>query len=320
GLVVAEGERWKEQRKFVSANLRNYGVVKIGSKRTNMEQRIMYGVKEAVQMLRECEGPLDPCEILMHSMGNILNFLLLGKRWAMDDPAWVWLRKIAEEGVKLIGVAGPLNFLPFLRWLPQYKNVLKFLLEGKEKSHKMYDEVLAEVESKNGGIDGGDHLGAVFLREMAKGRGGHFTIPQLHHLIADLWGAGVDTTLTTLRWFLLYITLHTEYQDKIREELKEVVGVRDWPTLEDCQAVPFLEASIAEAQRIRSVVPLEAKIGEYRIPKGAMVVPLQWAVHMDPKVWPQPQVFSPYRFINEQGQFFKPESFMPFQSGKTQFS
>lgn len=44
-----------------------------------------------------------------------MNRLTFGKSWAIDDPTWVWLQELQEEGTKHIGVSGPLNFLPFLR-------------------------------------------------------------------------------------------------------------------------------------------------------------------------------------------------------------
>lgn len=59
-----------------------------------------------------------------------------------------------------------------------------------------------------------------------------------------------------------------------------------------------------------------ATIDDYEIPKGAMVVPLQWAIHMNPKYWENPDRFDPSRFVTVEGALTKPESFMPFQVGK----
>lgn len=98
----------------------------------------------------------------------------------------------------------------------------------------------------------------------------------------------------------------------------------EYPQLSLLPSLPYLEAALSEAQRIRSVVPVgiphgaheEASIGGFRVPKGTMVIPLQWAVHMDHKIFPEPEKFKPERFIDENGQFCKPEAFIPFQLGK----
>ena len=42
---------------------------------------------------------------------------------------------------------------------------------------------------------------------------------QLYHLAADLFGAGLDTTLTTLKWAILYLASFPEAQEIVRGEL-----------------------------------------------------------------------------------------------------
>lgn len=58
----------------------------------------------------------------------------------------------------------------------------------------------------------------------------------------------------------------------------------------------------------------------YHIAKGTMVIPLQWAVHMDPSKWKDPETFRPENFLTEQGHFYKPTDFFPFQTGKFQIT
>ena len=49
GLICAEGEAWREQRKFVTTCLKDFGMVKFScSKRDKLEGRIIKAVNEAV--------------------------------------------------------------------------------------------------------------------------------------------------------------------------------------------------------------------------------------------------------------------------------
>lgn len=207
-------------------------------------------------------------------------------------------------------------------------------MDGKIKTHKVYQTLIEDrkrVIEANPDQECKNIIDA-FLAEREKRIAINdpskefYNDQQFYHLLADVFGASLDTTLTTLRWFFLFMAAFPQEQVKVQEELDAILDGR-MPNFEDLHSLPFTEAALAEVQRIRSVVPVgiphgtltDTEIMGFHVPKGTMVVPLQWAVHMDPKYWTNPELYNPSRFLDAEGKFSKPDCFIPFQTGNVIF-
>ena len=63
----------------------------------------------------------------------------------------------------------------------------------------------------------------------------------------------------------------------------------------------------------------DCQLGGYRIPEKTMIVPLFWAMNLNPQLWDDPHSFRPERFLDDEGKLRRCDNFMPFQTG-TQLS
>uniref|UniRef100_A0A3P8X2S8 Cytochrome P450, family 2, subfamily X, polypeptide 9 n=1 Tax=Cynoglossus semilaevis TaxID=244447 RepID=A0A3P8X2S8_CYNSE len=87
--------------------------------------------------------------------------------------------------------------------------------------------------------------------------------------------------------------------------------------------VQIYDAVIHESQRVANTVPLsvfhetskDTELMGYFIPKGTMIIPnLGTALNEDGQ-WKFPHEFNPENFLNDKGEFFKPDAFLPFSAG-----
>ena len=113
-------------------------------------------------------------------------------------------------------------------------------------------------------------------------------------------------------------------QKKLHNEIDDIVGDSRLPSLADRAAMPYADAVMHELLRLSSIVPLgvfhkamkDVDFHGYRIPKDTMIFANLYAVHHDPKVYKNPGVFLPERFLGEEGKTLKSEAFLPFSTGK----
>ncbi|XP_067640073.1 cytochrome P450 306a1 [Eurosta solidaginis] len=341
GLICSEGELWRNQRKHIIEWLKELGMTKKQcDARKSLEQRIKSGVLECMQFFKDASDRnacSDPHFALQHTLGNIINDLVFGVQYEIEDGRWRYLTKLQDKGLKLIGVTGATNFLPWLRFLPWNYLSIRFLLQGKTRTHAIYTELIEKRdkfwECRKSVSKESTNILDLFIDERMRRELSddpqerlstdiYYTNDQLRHLLADMFGAGLDTSLATMRWFLLYMCKYQELQDELKAELEKIPDNDfDLEHLEQCH---LLRACIAEAQRIRSVVPLgiphgavkDFTIDGYLIPKNCMIIPLQWYIHTNKIKWIEPEYFWPRRFLNDNDEFTPPSDFIPFQTGK----
>ncbi|XP_052028302.1 cytochrome P450 2C26 isoform X3 [Apodemus sylvaticus] len=151
-----------------------------------------------------------------------------------------------------------------------------------------------------------------------------FSLENLASTINDLFGAGTETTSTTLRYALLLLLRYPHVTAKVQEEIESVIGRHRSPCMQDRSHMPYTDAMIHEVQRFIDLIPnslphavtCDIKFRNYLIPKGTTVVTSLSSVLHDSKEFPNPEMFDPGHFLDGNGNFKKSDYFMPFSTGK----
>ncbi|KAF1533045.1 Leukotriene-B4 omega-hydroxylase 3, partial [Eudyptes sclateri] len=136
---------------------------------------------------------------------------------------------------------------------------------------------------------------------------------------------GHDTTASGLAWLLYNLARHPQYQERCRQEVRELLKGRDVEEIEweDLSRLPFTTMCIKESLRLHPPVTAVSRcctediaLRDGRvIPKGIICLMSIYGTHHNPDVWPEPQVYNPLRFSLENSQGRSPLAFIPFSAG-----
>ena len=310
GVVMASGECWKLQRKFILHTLRELGIGK-----RSFEEHISEETNALMEeFLKHQNQPFDPRHHIKNAVSNIICSVIFGKRFEYSDASFRELLDLLDDQLRLMG-GGALRvtFQPLKYLSPKkHKQLADIRVKLKNFVKKIVDEhrVVNDPECPGDLID-------VFLNQTEVDEASFLTT------IANLFSGGSDTVAETLRWGLMYLMTYPNIQQRIQDEIDSVVGRDRHPRLSDMPDLPYTQATIWEVQRIATVTPLggihlaaqDVDVCGYRIPQGAFIFGNQWAVHHDPRVWDNPEEFKPSRFLNESGKAELRSELIPFSTG-----
>ncbi|XP_019235806.1 PREDICTED: cytochrome P450 CYP749A22-like [Nicotiana attenuata] len=113
--------------------------------------------------------------------------------------------------------------------------------------------------------------------------------------------AGQETTQTLLSRTISLLALHTDWQDKAREEMSMIIN----------ETLRLYPPTVATARKVKK----ETRLGKFTLPEGTrMGVPVR-SLHHDSKIWGEDtHLFKPERGIAEVTNG-NPSAFLPFSLG-----
>ena len=317
GLVLNEGPAWKKNRRLILREL-------IGSKeRSEVVEEVFDELVDNLGKAADADarGQVPELGDLIHkTVASGMCMLIFGYR--LPD-------ELVEEILELVDYIGAKSFdymfyirLPFYKMF-RFEIVLKFEYCC-QRMVQIVDEIVkkrTEGRFKERGMTSIEH-------DMEES-------PYLSEVLFEAIQGGLDTTTAMVEWCCAYLAHTPDFQKRLHAEMDEKCHPSG-PVIDDRHKLTLLNAAIMETLRMAQisslVVPHKATepidIGKdyAEIPKGATLLWSFNELHGDEKLWGDPWVFRPDRFLVDfpgldpnpnkdltaEGEFKK---FMPFGIG-----
>ncbi|KAL6660574.1 hypothetical protein ACP70R_001609 [Stipagrostis hirtigluma subsp. patula] len=123
-------------------------------------------------------------------------------------------------------------------------------------------------------------------------------------LVANLLGAGTETTSSTAEWAMALLLNHPDILEKAQKEIDGHVGGGRLLDRNDLPHLPYLQCIINETLRLYPTAPMlvphesstDCKIHGYDVQAGTMLLVNAYAIQRDAMTWEEPNEFRPERF------------------------
>ncbi|CAH9073592.1 unnamed protein product [Cuscuta europaea] len=174
-------------------------------------------------------------------------------------------------------------------WIEDHKQRRRSDAGGEEDDRDFIDVMLSVIDQK---FESGGHS---YSRE---------TIIKAASL--SMLEDAADTLGLNLEWVVSLLLNNPPAMKKAREEIDTIIGGnKRWAEESDIDEMVYLQAVVKEAMRLYPAAPLlvphraieDCNVGGYTVSKGTVLYANAWKIHRDPRVWPEPEKFSPERFL-----------------------
>ncbi|CAE7214750.1 unnamed protein product [Rhizoctonia solani] len=233
-------------------------------------------------LLPYMEELLDTVTSATQSSRFLVNLLPALKHW----PEWMpggSFRALARRAHELKKLAGDDPF-------DKVKAEMATGMARPSYVSRMLSEIEQEAE-KRGGTGGAGDL--IDYEELIRANA------------AAMFGAGFDTTVTTLLSFLVAMQMYPEVQSRARKEVITTIDpITRQPFAAEIVNLPYLRNILKEVMRWLPALPLgiphatreEDEYRGYYVPAQSIIVSNLWALSREASIYPDPEAFNPDRF------------------------
>ncbi len=303
GLLTAEGDEWLRHRRLASPAFHRERIAGYGRTMSRYAE-------DRVATWRE-GGAVD----LQDEMTALT--LRIVARTLFDTDVTPRIQEVARLGTEIqdfyFGRFASLRFL-IPTWLPTPGN------RRLASSIRRLDEIVYDIiRERRPDEDRGDLLSLLLLARDEKGAG--MSARQVRDEVMTLLLAGHETTALTLSWAFMLLDRNSEARGRLEAEVASVLGDRP-ATPEDLPALPYTQAVVNETLRLYPPAYVTGReavrqtvIGAVPIPRRHIVLISIYALHRDPRFFPEPDAFRPERWLDGLEKRLPRGAFIPFGMG-----
>jgi len=305
GLATSEGELWRRQRNLLLPVFSRERLPEYGPIITRHIDRMMSTWKT--------DGIHDIYRDMMRLTLDVAAEAFLGTQLnGRQDALLENLGIVLDE---FIVQADQCFLVP--SWAPTRSN--RAIRRAVKTIREILGEIIRERRAEIAGGATGKDLLSVLLEAQ------HSGVDISDELVQDeattfLLG-GHETTAIGLAWVWHLLTQHPEVEERLAEHLDEELRGRP-VRFEDLPRLTYLEQVVKESLRLYPPAwyatrrtDRDVELGGYRVPKGLTVVMDIWAVHHDPRFYPDPESFRPERWTAEFTKGLHKFAYLPFGIG-----
>jgi cytochrome P450 len=287
GLVVAEGDRWRRQRKFMQPL---FGPIAV-------KQFFGLMVDSVCQMSQRWEPACRNGKVfdIADEMNHVT--LQIAGRALFHDSFDQTAERIGQwtHVINLYSAKPPLPIVRSL-WFPSRINrKLKCALA---EFHAFLQEMIERRRTKN---DQSDLIG-ILLHARHEESGEALTDQEIAEEALGMIIGGHETSSSALAWIWCELDRHPAVREKLNAELDEVVGSQPL-CVEHLPRLTYTRMVIEETLRLHPPfwfenrnVAADVALGGVRIPQGSVVVFSRYSLHRHTAFWKEPERFDPERF------------------------
>uniref|UniRef100_A0A8C0ZN28 Leukotriene-B4 omega-hydroxylase 3 n=1 Tax=Castor canadensis TaxID=51338 RepID=A0A8C0ZN28_CASCN len=329
GLLLSSGDKWSRHRRVLTPAF-HFNILKPYVKIFNDSTNVMHAKWQ--HLISEGKNRLDMFEHVSLMTLDSLQKCIFGFKSNCQEKPSEYIAAILNLSALVIKRArNPLLRMDFLYQLTPdgwcFRKACRLVHKFtdaviQERHHTLPDQglddfLLAKAKSKT--------LDFIDVLLLTKDEDGKMLSDEDIRAEADTFMfEGHDTTASGVSWVLYNLARHPEYQERCRQEVRELLRDRDPKEIEwdDLAQLPFLTMCIKESMRLHPPVThisrsctQDVVLPDDRVPKGVICIISIFGTHHNPTVWPDPEVYDPFRFDPENIKDRSPLAFIPFSAG-----
>ncbi|TXG52096.1 hypothetical protein EZV62_021265 [Acer yangbiense] len=319
---------WRELRKICVMHLFNSNrVQQFRPAREEEVSRMIEKISKSSYDDHDCkQQPIDLGVMMLSFTSSFICRIAFGKRYEDEGSEIRRFHAMLSEAQFMLGSFFFSDLFPFMGWLDKLTGMVRRLKNSFEELETFYQELINEHLDPNRSKTEHEEDIIDVLLQLRKESGFKFDI-SLDHIkgvLMNVFVGGTDASVATVVWAMTYLMKNPNYMKKAQEEIRHIMGNKDFVNEDDIQNLPYLKAVVKETMRLQPAAPLSPRsttekcnLEGYEIPAKTLVFVNAFAIGRDPEAWENAEEFNPDRFIGScidlKGQNFE---LVPFGGGR----